>query len=608
MHPHPRTGGRSRAPAALAATIAIVVCVVSVLLALASPASAHAVVVSTNPTDGQVLPQSPETVQIQFNEGVSIALGGLTVLNSDGEVVSDGQGTLSAGGELLSTTVPADLADGTYVANYRAVSDDGHPISGAIVFGIGDGTTIDDTVRDLAATTSAGLEAASAIARFVTYLGALLAAGLAVFVAFVHDQRDDRRRLDRLTRIAVGVGAIGTAAWIVFQAAVSTSDGLGSVLDPSTLTTTLADGLGWQAALTFIGLAAVFAAVNVSRQIVAQSLAFYGLLAVAFSFIFWGHARQAPNAVVAQASIFVHVAAGSVWFGGLVALAITLVGRRQARRGGRGREAADRPDESGLALSTAEVVVRFSTVAAWTAVALVVAGLVLTWQEVGSIDSLVSTDYGRLVAAKMAVVVVVLTLASFNRVRLVRDVARAGIAASAAGPGPSAAASSSDPASGPARSDQAPDEVRSWARLSRIVGVEGALLVVAFAFTSVLVSVTPARTTIDQPIVNLTITQDDLLVNLVVLPAQTGRNSLHIQYSDEAGRPVDSPRSLEVSMLLDEKGIGPLDVDVIKGGPGHFLAEDARIPVAGTWEITLVGRVSDFESSRTVFSVPIADR
>ena len=33
--------------------------------------------------------------------------------------------------------LPADLADGTYVATYRIVSEDGHPISGSLVFGVG---------------------------------------------------------------------------------------------------------------------------------------------------------------------------------------------------------------------------------------------------------------------------------------------------------------------------------------------------------------------------------------------------------------------------------------------------------------------------------------
>ncbi len=594
MTRHRLVGRPVRAPlvAAIAVVAVVAVVVIGVLGPGATPAGAHAVVVSTNPTDGQVLPQSPETVQIQFNERVSIDLGGLTVLDSDAKRVSDGDGTLTSGGKLLSTTVPADLPDGTYVANYRVVSDDGHPISGAIVFGIGGDTTIDASVRDLAATTSAGLEAATAVARLVTYVGVLLAAGLAVFAVFIHDQHDDRRRIDRLARLAAAVGATGTVAWIVCQAAVSTDDGLGAVLDVSTLRATLADGLGWQAALTFIGLASVVASVGVRRQVVAQSLAFYGLLAVAFSLIFWGHARQAPNAFVAQSAVFVHVLAAAVWFGGLVALTLTLVPRIRGRRRDHDRPAAAETDrdpdaDAGLALSTAEVVVRFSTVAAWIAAGLIVAGLVLAWQEVGTIDALVSTDYGRMVVAKVVLVAVTVALAAFNRYRLVRDVARAGLDPSGEGDD---------------------DVVRSWTRLSRVVRAEVVLLVAALAVTSVLVSVTPGRSTVDIAIVDLTIAQDDLLVNLVVVPAKTGVNSLHIQYSDRSGRAVDAPRSLDVSMKLADGSIGPLEVDVIKGGPGHFLADSAQIPVAGLWEITLVGRVSDFESSRTVFSVPIGAR
>lgn len=580
---------------ALAAALAVSI---GALLALAAPAGAHAVVVSTNPVDGQILSQSPESVQIQFSEQVSIDLGGLTVLDSSGEKVSEGEGEVSSGGELLKTSVPKDLPDGSYVANYRVVSADGHPISGAIVFGVGDATVIDGSVRTLAASDQTGYEVAAAVFRFVTYLGALLAGGLAVFAAFVHDQRPDRRAIDRLTHLACIVGAVGMVAWIACQAALTTGDGLSAMVDPTTLRKTLADGLGWQSALLLLGLAASYVAVDVRRVVVAQSCAFYGCLAIGFSFIFWGHAREAPNTFVAMGADAIHGISATIWFGGLVGLALTLVARRRA------------PIVEGVVLSTAEIVVRFSTMAACTIVALIVAGTALAWQEVGSLDALVSTTYGRLVIAKIVAVGLILVIAGFNRYRLVPDVARAGLAGEEADRAGDDGDQSGDRPSGDddrrATDELAEQATTAWKRLTATVRMEALLIVVVLALTAVLVNVVPARSSGNEaPLFNQTIAQGELSVNLVVVPAKVGRNSLHIQYSDASGKPVDSPRSLEIEMSLPDKGIGPLSVDVLKGGPGHFVAEGAQIPVSGSWEITLVGRVSDFATERTVFQVKI---
>ena len=54
-----------------------------------------------------------------------------------------------------------------------------------------------------------------------------------------------------------------------------------------------------------------------------------------------------------------------------------------------------------------------------TVTALVVAGGVLAWVEVGSLGALVSTAYGRLLLTKLALVGAVLAAAAYNRTRLV---------------------------------------------------------------------------------------------------------------------------------------------------------------------------------------------
>ncbi len=82
----------------LAATITVVLATV---FTGATPASAHAVVIGSTPTDGQTLASAPQEVQITFSEGVSSELGGLTVLNSAGDRVDNDDSKVGATGNVL---------------------------------------------------------------------------------------------------------------------------------------------------------------------------------------------------------------------------------------------------------------------------------------------------------------------------------------------------------------------------------------------------------------------------------------------------------------------------------------------------------------------------
>ena len=105
--------------------------------AWASPAAAHASLVSVDPADGARLDESPDVVRLTFSEHVSADLGGVQVLDSDGDQVQEGAARVD--GATVEVDLAPDLPDGTYVISYRVVSADGHPVRGASVFGVGPG-------------------------------------------------------------------------------------------------------------------------------------------------------------------------------------------------------------------------------------------------------------------------------------------------------------------------------------------------------------------------------------------------------------------------------------------------------------------------------------
>lgn len=103
----------------------------------APPALAHAQLVSANPAAGEVLIESPERIELTFNEDLLDLADGTRVLVVDAGGVDHAAGPPVVEGSTVNASV-ADLRDGHYQARWRVISADGHPISGAVPFTVGD--------------------------------------------------------------------------------------------------------------------------------------------------------------------------------------------------------------------------------------------------------------------------------------------------------------------------------------------------------------------------------------------------------------------------------------------------------------------------------------
>ena len=102
-------------------------------LLLAQPAAAHAVVVGSTPVDGSRLQQSPASVTVKFDEAVGLDLGYLRVVDSVGRRVDAGTASHPNGdGTQITVGLKSGLGDGTYLASFRIISADSHPVAGSI--------------------------------------------------------------------------------------------------------------------------------------------------------------------------------------------------------------------------------------------------------------------------------------------------------------------------------------------------------------------------------------------------------------------------------------------------------------------------------------------
>ena len=289
----------------------------------------------------------------------------------------------------------------------------------------------------------------------------------------------------------------------------------------------------------------------------------------------------------------------AVWLGGLAGLLAGLL----------------RPDVTEADLAAA--MPRFSVVAFSAVVALTVTGLVQSLREVGSPTALVTTTYGWILLAKLALVLVLLSAAGVSRVwvqqrlgvRSSRPAPRRQVPVHAfAAPSPGVAAEEDHgpvATDAPVRSESAVAHVPA---LRRSVLVEFAVGLAVLALSAVLVGTPPARASIAQPVDVLLPLQGTAgptgSVQVTVDPASAGANTLHVYLFDDGGRPTQ-PAEISVSLTESSQDIGPLDVDLEPAGPGHYVGDGMTIPGAGTWTLAVTVRLDEFTATTAQTDFPV---
>ena len=99
------------------------------------PASAHAVLRSTNPAANTTVPTAPAEVVLTFSEAVSPVADRVRVLAPDGTRADSGAPV--ARDSELSIPMRTDVPRGTYLVSYRVISADGHPVGGSFTYSVG---------------------------------------------------------------------------------------------------------------------------------------------------------------------------------------------------------------------------------------------------------------------------------------------------------------------------------------------------------------------------------------------------------------------------------------------------------------------------------------
>jgi copper transport protein len=447
------------------------------LIGSATPASAHVDFLGSTPANVSTVNGPVSRIVLEYS-GTSNPI-------SDEFLIQDASGTsqsiASVGNDgdtkVVVTTVNA-LPSGRNKVSWALRGTDGHKMTGTISFTVAAATSssttstvtatpstlpaqpveVEATESEATSTSSVSSDTDSAemiatAGRWLVYVMILFTVGSLAYLVLVHrgTRREGRGIVFLIRRSAILV-IIGSAMEWFAQLAVFGSGSIADVVSPwawgDLLSTSFALGtlcriVGAALVLRFVPIEVVTedpidyaklddydlfgelaspsptAAAVVSEpdarlarvRVESGPLAFVGALLLVVSESFLGHTASVEPRALVLVSDAVHMLAAAVWVAGVWLLAWTFWQR--ARRG--------EPLDARL------IATRFSITATWALVAVAISGTALGWAILGSPGRLFTTEFGRMLLIKVALVAVIGAIGLHNRRTLLPALEQPGI-------------------------------------------------------------------------------------------------------------------------------------------------------------------------------------
>lgn len=533
---------RSR-PFGLAFVVAVLLAGVAGAAGSPGVAYAHADLVSAFPANQSLLEESPTEIILGFSEAVDPIDPAIRLVDDQGEEVAVGGVGQPDGSDSMRVDIPGTLDDGTYVVAWQAVSADSHRVRGAFTFSVGEATNtapgvIDDLFNAESSESSDAL--LLGVGRFLSYGGIAVLVGVFAMNSILQSSRPGERRVGLILRAATGAAVVGTA-WMIGAQARAISGSVFAWVDVADTRS----GRWWIVRLVVVAVLGALLIVRTARHRIpvgVPAALTLGLLAVVAA---GGHAASGDAVAAAMVATVVHLAAMSVWLGGLVLLV--------ARPPGTFWQAAR----------------RVSPWALGSVVVLALSGSVNAWRQLGSASDLVDSAYGRWLVVKVGLVLLVVAAAAASRWIL------------------------------QARGGDDHAQV-----LRRTVGAELACMVLVLMATTGLVDAAPPS---DEPATaSASAVVGERIVQVELDPAVTGGTEMHV-YLTSPGGGLDRADEITVSAELPAADLAPIEIDTVPAGPNHVIGSDVDLPIAGLWTFEVTARYGEFDQVVFTMQIDVSD-
>jgi copper transport protein len=359
--------------------------VVLVALACPAPAFAHAALTGKSPSYRERLATAPHEVVLRFDQTIETLPEGIVVLDARGRNVAGKARMLP---RTLFAPLPR-LARGAYTVRWRAMSTDGHVVSGVYTFGVGvPAPPVNEAVG------AQGPTHVEHVVRWATFVSLALLVGGLGFVLLTGTALPPRAM--KRFYVVTAVGAVGMLELGIVAFLLRAEDALQlpfvnflyGDLSP------IAGGTRFGAAFTVmeLGFAAVAALLVLAWLTDRRRLlwaAFVLGLGFASGLSLSGHsAADAGASWLSELADWVHLSAAMLWVGGLVQLLVVVwPAAPELRR---------------------TAFLRFSRLATVLVALLLVAGTYLSILRLPHLRDLWQTGYGQVLLVKLGLVALAL--------------------------------------------------------------------------------------------------------------------------------------------------------------------------------------------------------
>jgi copper transport protein len=365
----------------------------AVVAALAFPAAAagHASVLKMIPGARDELRRAPDAIELRFNEPVTVLANSILVYDARGRIVSWPGHSFGDGHAVLAAL--HHLVKGAYTVRWQVVSDDGHVVSGVYTFGVRV-----PAPEPTAAHGASGPTTSEDIVRWLYFVGlSLVIGGLAFRLVVLRGPLPPA--LERRFTLLAGVGVIGVLEVGILAFLLRAQDALQLPFERFLYGDLSPIANGTRFGIAFItmtlGFAAVAAFLFLAWLTDRSVLLWPALLlaaALASGLSLSGHsAADAGSSDWSKLADWVHLVSASLWVGGLVGLLVAGELRRAA-------------------------FVRFARLAPALIAVLLAAGIYLSVLRLPHVNDLWTTDYGRVLLVKIALVCVALAWGGVHHV------------------------------------------------------------------------------------------------------------------------------------------------------------------------------------------------
>jgi len=528
-----------------------------------SPVLAHANLARSSPAANTSLQSSPSEIRLWFTEPLEPNYSHFTLRDTSGQLVVTPPSQIDPTDAHQLFMPVTNLPNGLYTVVWRTVSAaDGHPAQGSFAFGIG----VIVANNSLSATDESVLPEGVVI-RWLNLLSLSLAVGSIGFWLFVwqpstsEDHPVIRQRWYRLVWLGwllTGFSALlslflsvsTTADVPLFQAI--TSQAVGGIVSDTTY------GHLWIARIILWGLLGVVLWWGRGEKKLLRIALLCGALILVTQSLF-SHAIAVPD-YAAVASDWLHLMSTALWIGGLVAFALVLFTLRHE------------PDRT---LLYERLVGMFSNYARVPVMLLLITGLYAAWLEVGSVNALLTTVYGKALLIKLLLLLPLLGLAAVNLIFTRRGLQ---------------------------------SDVRLWSgRLRGLVGAEITLAVGILLAVGVMTSSNPARgieaqrqaatsPPQPQPYFAMELVNNQMM-HLEITPGYVGENEFIITPFDETGNPIEDASLIRLRFTSLDQNVGDSELRLEPNGQSEYRLKGANLSLAGQWRIRMtVARPNKFDS------------